>query len=174
MNCLKLGARLGSGAGVPACHRPATVPVAGFSRILACRMTVQRIGFSRPARLPNPIILPSIILPLASRPGPLAPLQRAEHRQALWPLFFMENDVLRIPALAARQRICPRLMNQVVRQRPEFRHPTSDKLALRIKLHALRNRIKDAEIRRGVGPGAGTPLPTPCCPRRVNHAETNE
>ena len=41
MNCLKLTVRLGSGAGVPACQRPATVPVAGFSRILACRMTVQ-------------------------------------------------------------------------------------------------------------------------------------
>ncbi|MNV50987.1 hypothetical protein D3C71_1430180 [compost metagenome] len=59
------------------------------------------------------------------------------------------------------------LMNSIVRYIRQFRQPFTDKSALRIKTFALSGRVKDAEIRRGVGTGGGRPLPTAVVGRQI-------
>ena len=53
----------------------------------------------------------------------------------------------------------PWLVDQARRQLPEFGHPAPDIGAVGIEFFALQDRIEHAEIGRGIGAGAGHPLP---------------
>ncbi|MNP51290.1 hypothetical protein D3C76_1455960 [compost metagenome] len=50
-------------------------------------------------------------------------------------------------------------MDSIVRYIRQLGQPFTDKSALRIKTFALSGRVKDAEIRRGIGTGRSGPLP---------------
>src|SRR5436190_2731385 len=57
------------------------------------------------------------------------------------------------------RRCLPWLVDQIVRQLRQLRHPAPYVVAVRIELLALQDRIEHAKIWRGIGAGAGDPLP---------------
>ena len=57
-------------------------------------------------------------------------------------------------------RRLPGLVNPCAGQPRQLRNPAADVIALGVELLALADRVKDAEVGRGVGAAAGGPLPT--------------
>ncbi len=64
-------------------------------------------------------------------------------------------------------RCFPRPMDPVAGQAGELRHPAPDIAPLGVEFLALLDRVKDAEVRGGIGAAAGGPLPTQRVVREV-------